>query len=336
VVMLAVAMLGAATLFPRLHWRQAFGFALGLAPSLAIWMLYNWICFDHPLTTGFVHHALPLYGEAYQSGFLGIQPLDPLAVPGMLFSPARGMCFLSPFLVLAPVGWWRQFRGGEFRWDAIHAALLAGSLFLFAMTTIDWRGGWGTGTRYLVPMVPFLLVGVAGALRGVRAGEPVSILFGGLAAVGVILVAAASITVPLFPQEFDNPWVSLVGRLLGQGYLAPHLGTGAAGAWGGLVPYFLGALVTLVLVTTSGPARNLGVTAAAATLSLSLALIIIGWQATIPEPPGRQLVRDITRAECLMRLGFFEQAAREMLALQETPRPPSSDAAPGGSTRSEP
>ena len=37
-------------------------------------------------------------------------------------------------------------------------------LCVFAMTTVDWRGGWSVSVRYLVPAIPFLLEGVAAAI----------------------------------------------------------------------------------------------------------------------------------------------------------------------------
>lgn len=316
VVLVAVAVLGLATLAPRFRWRPPLLFGLGVAPSLAIWMTYNWVCFGHPLKTGFLYHAAPIYGDAYQSGFLGIQRIDPWSAPGMLFSPARGMWFLSPVLALAPIGWWRQIRhGGAERRDAICAAAAFAGLFCFAMTTIDWRGGWGTGTRYLVPAVPFLLVGVAGAIRATAARDAGSIVFGALATVGVVFTSLASATVPLFPQNFGNPMFSLVWPLVRNGYLGPHLATSSLGAWLGLLPFGAAVVVTLWLVTSSGPAQSARVRWGSAGLSLLLAVLVIAWQASIPEPPADQLDRDLAYAEALSRLGYFDAATEAMLNL---------------------
>jgi len=316
VVMLAVAMLGIATFLPRYDWRQTLAFGIGLAPSLVIWMGYNWVCFDHPLKTGFVYHASPLYGNLYHGGFFGVQQFDLSSVLGMLFSPARGMCFLSPMLVLAPYGWWRQFRSKSFSADALCAAAIVAGLFLFAMTTIDWRGGWGIGTRYLVATIPFLMVGVAGAIRELKAYDPLSIVFGGLAAVGVVLTAMASMTVPLFPQDFNNPLFTLVWPLLRDGYFGPHMGQKIAGPMVGLLPYLLGVSLTVYLVVTSGPARGMADRIVSVSLSVLLAAMVIGWQSTMPEPPHESLARDVARAEVIGRLGYLDVAAREMLELK--------------------
>ena len=317
VVMLAVATLGVATLLPRFQWRPALGFGLGLAPSLLIWMGYNWICFDHPLRTGFMYHALPLYGNAYQSGFLGIQRFDPSSVLGMLFSPARGMLFVSPVLALAPWGWWRQLRDGTYRGDAICSAVVACVLFLFATTTIDWRGGWWMGTRYLVPAVPFALVGVAGALRNVSAGQVASILFGGWAAVGILLSGAAAATVPLFPQEFSNPIYSVCIPFVAEGYFGPNLLTGMVGSVIGIVPLAAAILLSLYLVLCGGAARSPLLKWGATSLSLLLAFLIMFGQSRLPEPPENRLACEISRAQMLARLGYFQQAAHEISALTQ-------------------
>lgn len=324
IVMPAVAVLGLASAIPlirsrfRTAWREPWGFALGLAPLLAVWMAYNWVCFDHPLRTGFYYHATATYGEAYRAGFLGIQWPKPGSLTGMLFSPARGMVFVSPFLVLAPVGWWRMARTSaapEARADAAWSALVVLSLVLFTMTTIDWRGGWSMGTRYLVPAVPFLLIGVAGSLRGLSAQSPVAIAFAGLAAVGVLSCAVASMTVPLFPQAFDNPLYTLAWPLLGEGLVGPNL----AGALAGIAVPIVALAVTLALVLAGDRRENRALRVRAALTSLGLAAVVILFQSRLR--PGRvdPITQAVARCEVLMRLGQFDRAAREGLSLADGP-----------------
>lgn len=316
VVMLAVAALGTATLAaPRLTWRQPLGFGLGLAPAIALWMAYNWACFGHPLQTGFIYHSADFYGQAYRSGFLGIQPIDPSAPIGMLLSPARGMLFLSPFLVMAPVGWWRQIRSGVNRADAVLSAMVFGCLFLFAMTTVDWRGGWGIGTRYLTPAVPFLLVGVAGAVRGAAVTEARSIVFAGLAAVGVLLCALAAATVSIIPQDGVNPLYSLDWPLARDGYFAPHLATGMAAPWVSMAPYVAAVGVGLFLIFGAGPARTAAHRIAAVAASAVVAAAVIVGQYHIPEEPAEQLAGKFLWIDSLVSLGYYDDAAQEMLDL---------------------
>ena len=316
VVMLAVAVLGVCVSFlPRFDWRRSIGFGLGLAPLLAAWMAHNYVCFDHPLRTGFYYHALPVYGEAYRSGFLGIQPVSWSAAVGMLFSPARGILFLAPFLVLAPVGWWRQIRSGEHRADAICAAAVFASMFLFSMTTIDWRGGWGFGVRYLIPAVPFLLIGVAGVLRGAAANDASSIVFAALATVGVLISALAAATVPLLPQEFVNVVYGLDWPLVRDGYFGPHLSAGMGSPWMALTPYLLAVGITVCLVLLAGPAHSVTSRAASVVASLGIAAGVMAWQSSISDPPSEPWASAVARTEALAFLAYFDQAADEMLQL---------------------
>lgn len=320
VAMPVIAVMGIALFFaPRLQWRQPLAFALGLAPSISVWMAYNSACFEHPLHTGFLYHALPMYGEAYRSGFLGIQSVDPASISGMLFSPARGMCFVSPVLVLAPIGWYRQIRSGEGRGDALFALAACAGLFAFSATTVDWRGGWGIGPRYLVAAVPFALIGVAGAVRGRAATDAVSVAFAGLASVGMLHCAAAALTVPLLPQDFDNPLFTLCWSLLRDGYVGPHLGDAEPGSIAGLLPYGIAVALGLCLVLSAGPASSAAGRLAAIGASVLLASSVLAVQSRMPEPPQEQVAREGAKAAVLARLGYFDAAFDVVAGLSAEP-----------------
>jgi len=332
VVLFAVGVLAAYALrVPEPSPRRGLGFALGLAPCLLAWMGYDWVCFGSPLETGFQHLVGPadeVYGPAYRGGFFGIQPPDPTAPFGMLFSPARGMLFLSPVLALAPIGFWRQIRRREHRRDALLALAVALALFAFAATTVDWRGGWGIGTRYLVPAVPFLLVGVAGALRDRRAADPDTIVFGGLALVGILLCGLAAATSPLFPQEFRNPLYSLSWPLARHGLLATHVGTRWWAPWLGWAPYAAALLTTSALVLTSGAGGGLRRRLACSAGSVAIAAAMLAWQALLPaEHPDEALAREVATAEALLRMDHLDAGVERLLRLPES--------APRGSTAGE-
>jgi hypothetical protein len=85
---------------------------------------------------------------------------------GLIFSFNKGIVFYAPLLVLVPVGLWvmRRSQGGE-------AMLIAGAtlayICLFAKF-YNWGGGWSWGPRYLMPMVPLLMVPVARAAAAAR------------------------------------------------------------------------------------------------------------------------------------------------------------------------
>jgi hypothetical protein len=331
VVMFAVAVLALYALrAPERSLRRGLGFLLGLAPCLIAWMGYNWLCFGGPLQTGFQHlvgRVDEVFGPAYRTGFFGIQPPDPTAPLGMLFSPARGVLFLSPVLALAPVGFWRQIRYREQRGDALVGLAVALAVFAFAATTVDWRGGWGIGTRYLVPAIPFLLVGVAGSIRDRRAADADTLVFGGLALVGILLSSLAAATSPIFPQEFRNPLFTLAWPLARDDLLATHLGTRWPAPRLGWLPPAAALLAAAVLVLTSSPSRGPAHRLACGAASAAIAAALLAWQALLPaERPDEALARELAAAEALLRMDHLDEGLARLLALSEpapgAPAPP--------------
>jgi hypothetical protein len=107
---------------------------------------------------------------------------------GLLFSPTRGLFVFSPFLLFLALAWRHPpaERGAPLVLTWAVGIGTALQLLLYSMT--DWRAGISWGPRYLTDMLPllvWLLVPVAAALRGVGRA-----LFHG--AVGVAIVIEAS------------------------------------------------------------------------------------------------------------------------------------------------
>jgi hypothetical protein len=78
---------------------------------------------------------------------------------GLLLSPGAGLLVFAPVLVLAFAGFPAFLR----RWRAeacLIVALLVGR-FLFFAAWWDWPGGATWGPRYVIPLIPLMLVPVA-------------------------------------------------------------------------------------------------------------------------------------------------------------------------------
>lgn len=93
--------------------------------------------------------------------------VDPLpGLVGQLVGPGRSILLYSPALLVALLGWRRALDRRR------AAALMVLALFMirwaFVSTRSDWWGGWGIGPRYLLPMVPFLLLPLAEVLEDLR------------------------------------------------------------------------------------------------------------------------------------------------------------------------
>ena len=85
---------------------------------------------------------------------------------GYLFSPGQSIFIFSPILLLAPI----YFRPFARRYPAEAAAILglAVSYALFYGRSIAWHGQWCFGPRYLMAMIPLLLLPLARWLEVAR------------------------------------------------------------------------------------------------------------------------------------------------------------------------
>lgn len=111
-----------------------------------------------------------LYGGA--NGLTAIQRFAPsqlLTVPIIyLVSPYRGLLLISPVLFVGLYGLVRMYKSGGLRGEAVFLF----SLFLFGLVPYsawtDWRGGDSFGPRFLVDVIPFIVIPIAYVLSEER------------------------------------------------------------------------------------------------------------------------------------------------------------------------
>jgi hypothetical protein len=157
-------------------WTGAAIFAGWLAAAVAVTMAVNVGRFGGPLNFG--------------SPTSWTTPL-PVGLAGALVSPARGMLWAFPAIVLAPIGLTRLWRDA-YRGLAIVIAALCGALLLNVSLWTWWWGGWSWGLRLFLPALPLLAVlagaGIAALPGGVRRWLPPLLLAGGMlwAAPGIL------------------------------------------------------------------------------------------------------------------------------------------------------
>ncbi len=142
------------------------GFAAGVAPLLA----YQWWAFGSPLhlayanavaETGFSgHDELGLN----DGGFFGITVPRPLDALELLFS-GRGLLTLTPVLVVAIAGVVALRRERRHRAEANVITAIALAYFVYNAGYWLPLGGGSPGPRFLIPILPFLGLGLAIAWR---------------------------------------------------------------------------------------------------------------------------------------------------------------------------
>lgn len=97
---------------------------------------------------------------------------------GLLLSPGGGLFVFVPLLLLSLLAFPRFFQ--RWRADAILVGGIVGLHLLFYATWYDWEGGATWGPRYLLPLIPLLIVPL-----GFLEGRRWAITIGGFAAVSL-------------------------------------------------------------------------------------------------------------------------------------------------------
>jgi hypothetical protein len=93
--------------------------------------------------------------------------VDPLpGLVGQLVGPGRSILLYSPALLVALLGWRRALD--RRRAAALMVLAVFVTRWVLVSTRSDWWGGWGIGPRYLLPVVPLLLLPLAELLEDLR------------------------------------------------------------------------------------------------------------------------------------------------------------------------
>ncbi len=158
----------------------ALGVGAGALPSLA----FNTWAFGNPfhLPQEGWHHA----GSGPLPGLLGITHPTLHTALRILFYPGG----IGPILLPALAGAALLWRRGA-RLEASLPIVVAGLFLFFNSASVNPFGGASPGPRFMIPVLPFLAVPLAAALRGLP-GATLGLLAGGAA-----FMVAATLTKPL-------------------------------------------------------------------------------------------------------------------------------------------
>lgn len=130
--------------------RKTWAIALALgAAGLALLGFGQWWRFGSPFETG----RFDSYGH-------WVWPWEGIVT--MAIAPGRSLLIYSPPVIAGLVAWPAlRRRDPQLAWFLV--ALVA-TRWVFVACRSDWHGGWGIGPRYLIPLVPFMLIPLAGPL----------------------------------------------------------------------------------------------------------------------------------------------------------------------------
>jgi hypothetical protein len=141
-------------------------------PSHQSWRA--WLAFGAPLLAtalALAYYNLARYGNPLNTGYLPEESFSGVwwqGIAGMLVSPGRGLFLYAPVLLITlaagPAFFRRHSTEAVLAWAIILLhPLLYGKWFM-------WHGGYAWGPRFMVPTLPFFVIGMAPAIK--RAVEP--------------------------------------------------------------------------------------------------------------------------------------------------------------------
>ena len=132
---------------PR-RWTAASAYVAGFTPAAVAWGALNWWRFGNPLETGYLRDPAPGFGSSILAG-----------TAGLLFSPYSSLFLYCPLALLslpALPALWRRNRSATVLIVSVFAFC-----FLFYASLANWMGARSYGPRYLVPLLPALVLPLA-------------------------------------------------------------------------------------------------------------------------------------------------------------------------------
>jgi hypothetical protein len=187
-------------------------FAVGaILPTLFL-LGYNQFAFGSPFDLGYFHHATAMFHDVHSAkNPLGLNPPVWDHLGPLLWGSYRGLFFHAPILLGAIPGWLvlARRRPGM----AIVTAAVCASVFLVNLSYPEWTGGWSTGPRLLVALLPFAMLPVAGLLAvGGRTATALAII--AALAGGVLMLLFQGVDARINEKAWlSNPLLEIVWPL---------------------------------------------------------------------------------------------------------------------------
>lgn len=198
--------------------------ALGALPVVAVVGAAHTAMFGAPWRTGYSALENPQYQKVVEGTLFGIgaPQLDVLGL--VTFSPAVGLFWFAPFLLVGLVfvvitAIRPTASEPRDRSEAIALTVATVAMFVFIAGFRGWRGGWSVGPRYISELIGVLALPCALAFTTLGVRRPVVARAALASLVGVTLLhsAIAGAFFPHLPDVFANPVHELMLPLVALG-----------------------------------------------------------------------------------------------------------------------
>jgi len=185
-------------------------FLLPIIMFLGIHAIYNYVCFDNPLTPPYYYEQsedMSVIGYYIRTTFL-------IGLYGQLFSPFRGLFFYSPILLLTFHGTYKFLNKHRYE-TFLYLTSFVMILLLFAAQ--EWWGGNCYGPRYILPVIPFVTIPIAATIEDYKSNKLFWIVFSILFGLSIFNNFVGAITFSHETFLSPNPiWASLLRVLDGK------------------------------------------------------------------------------------------------------------------------
>jgi hypothetical protein len=182
--------------------------AAAVAPLAAL-AAYQYICFGSIFAISIAHEDPRFLTRGAAMGVF--QWPSARVIVAVLLSPYRGLFFFAPILLVAVFGfraWWRAERI-----TCAASLIVIAAFFAFNISFNGWEGGFGIGGRYLVPVIPLMMMALLHIRRRMIAYAAIALSF-------AINFAATAVD-PQPSATIPRPLTQYIVPLLVHGHFSP-------------------------------------------------------------------------------------------------------------------
>lgn len=177
------------------RWRAIMLAVVAAVVALVPLAIYNLIAFGTLFKLGY-EGVVGFSGM--RQGLFGLTYPKPEVIGEILGGAEKGLIWVAPILIVAPVGLALMIRQRETRDLGVVAALVAALVVLINASYIYWDGGSSTGPRLSVPAIGFLALGFGPLWRACRH----ALLRAGLA---MLLAASMALNLVIAAVDITSP-----------------------------------------------------------------------------------------------------------------------------------